>query len=420
MKAHMPADTLKGRFLFEPDRFLQRLYFPVVVLLVLFTSVHYLRVAYLQAMGWSGWSIGEWLTNLEAGWVRRGLGGQVILLLSDATSIPMNWIVLTIQGVAYLAFVALFLNLLHKKVITFWYFVACFAPSFLLFTYYDSMAVGRKEVLLYLMFIIWLRLCMMGQNTSSATLIFSAIYFILTLVHETFFFYSLYFVLAAVLCRDNIHSKSLLPFLIPFVSFLGVVLTALTSGPMNGPGICDSLLARGLPPSVCSGPINFGVPSSGVLLRQYVSSFDLASLAQIGWVFLIVISPAYLVFRSVNLSRSQRQQSVWILVGLVCFSAPLFMLATDWGRWISMHCTMAIVLLITVLPNRTLGAVATSIASPANTPGGTMHSITNLLIATILFLSLNASYSLSHCCDKNFLTWLGPVDRLLAIRIFSN
>jgi hypothetical protein len=157
-----------------------------------------------------------------------------------------------------------------------------------------------------------------------------------------------------------------------------------------------------------------------VLLRQYVSSFDLTSLAQIGWVFLLVISPAYLVFRSVNLSRSQRQQSVWILVGLVCFSAPLFMLATDWGRWISMHCTMAIVLLIAMLPNRTLGAVATSTVSPANTPGGSMHSITNLLIAAVLFLSLNASYSLSHCCDKNFLTWLGPVDRLLATRIFSN
>ncbi len=416
----MPAETLKGRFLFEPDRFLQRLYFPAVVLLVLFTSVHYLRVAYLQAMAWSGWSIGEWLTNLEAGWVRRGPGGQVILLLSDATSIPMNWIVLAIQGAAYLAFVALFLNLLHKKVITFWYFVACFAPSFLLFTYYDSMAVGRKEVLLYLMFIIWLRLCMVVRNTSSATLIFSAIYFVLTLVHETFFFYSLYFVLAAVLCRDNIRSKSLLPLLIPFVSFLGVVLTALTSGPMNGPGICDSLLSRGLPPTVCSGPINFGVPSSGALLRQYISNFDLTSLAEIGWVFLLVISPAYLVFRSVNLSPAQRQQSVWVLVGLVCFSAPLFMLATDWGRWISMHCTLAIVLLIAMLPNCALRAVAASTVSPANTSRGTIHSITNLSIAAVLFLSLNASYSISHCCDKKFLTWLGPVERLLATRIFSN
>ena len=420
MKAHTPIDKQKRRFLFEPDRFLQRLYFPAIALLVLFTSVHYLRVAYLQAMDWSGWSIGEWLTNLEAGWVRRGLGGQIILLLSDATSIPMNWIVLAIQGTTYLGFVGLFLSLLYKKSITFWYFIACFAPTFLLFTYYDSMAVGRKEVLLYVMFIIWLRLCMTGRDTPSATIIFSTIYFILTLVHETFFFYSLYFVLAAVLCRGNIHSKSPLALLSPFVSFLGVVLTALTSGPMNGPGICDSLLARGLPPSVCSGPINFGVPGSGVLLRQYVSSFDLTSLAQIGWAFLLVISPAYLVFRNATLSRAQRQQSVWILVGLVCFSAPLFMLATDWGRWISMHCTMVIVLLITMLPNRTLKVGAASTVSTANTPGGAMQSITNLLIAAVLFLSLNASYSLSHCCDKNFLIWLGPVDRLLATQIFSN
>jgi hypothetical protein len=419
MKAHTPADTQKGRFLFDPDRFLQRLYFPAVVLLVLFTSVHYLRIAYLQAMDWSGWSIGEWLTNLEAGWVRRGLGGQVILLLSDVTSIPMNWIVLAIQGTAYLAFVALFLNLLHKKVITFWYFVACFAPSFLLFTYYDSMAVGRKEVLLYLMFIIWLRLCMMGRDTAYATIIFSTTYFFLTLVHETFFFYSLYFVLAAVLCRKNSRGKPLLSLLIPLVSFLGIVLTTLTGGPMDGPGICESLLSRGIPPSVCSGPINFGVPSSGALLHQYVSSFDLTSLVQIGWVFLLVISPAYLVLRSVNLSRVQRQQSVWILVGLICFSAPLFMLATDWGRWISMHCTLALMLLVAMLPNATMGAVATSTASPPIRPVSAIHSITNLLITAVLFLSLNASYSLSHCCDKNFLTPFGAIDRFLATRIFS-
>ncbi len=416
MKAHTPTDTLRRRFLFEPDRFLQRLYFPAVVLLVLFTSVHYLRVAYLQAMDWSGWSIGEWLTNLEAGWVRRGLGGQVILLLSDATSIPMNWIVLAIQGATYLAFVALFLNLLHKKVITFWYFVACFAPSFLLFTYYDSMAVGRKEVLLYLMFIIWLRLCLMGRNTSSTTLIFSTIYFVLTLIHETFFFYSLYFVLAAVLCRKNSRGKSLLSLLIPLVSFLGIVLTALTGGPMDGPGICESLLSRGIPPSVCSGPINFGVPSSGALLHQYVSSFDLTSLAQIGWVFLLVISPIYLILQSVNLSRSQRYQFIGLLIGFIVFSMPIFMLATDWGRWISMHCTLAILLSLAMLPERRSQQLA---INPTRPQCDTPRIFVNFLLCLVLFLFFSMGYSISHCCGSGFINPLGPVIRLLGARIFS-
>ena len=419
MNAGAPAGESNKPFLFEPDRFLQRLYFPAIALLVLFTSVHYMRVAYLQAMNWSGWSIGEWLTNLEAGWVRRGLGGQIILLLSDATSIPMNWIVLAIQGISYLVFVGLFLNLLYKKTITFWYFVACFAPTFLLFTYYDSMAVGRKEVLLYVMFIIWLRLCMTGRNTPTLTIIFSATCFVLTLVHETFFFYSFYFVLAAVLCRNKTSRNTWLSLLIPLVSFAGVVITALTSGPMNGPGICASLLARGLPPSVCSGPINFGVPSSGVLLRQYVSNFDWVALAQIGWVFLLVIAPVYLILRSLKLSRSQRHQGIWLLAGLICFSAPLFMLATDWGRWISMHCTLTIALLVVRLPNRTKGVTASSPLAPAHLQRGIMHSLINPLMALAIFLSFNGAYSLSHCCDKNFLNPLGPIDRLSASRAFS-
>jgi hypothetical protein len=416
MNVGAPAGKSKQPFLFEPDRLLQRLYFPAIALLVLFTSVHYMRVAYLQAMDWSGWSIGEWLTNLEAGWVRRGLGGQIILLLSDATSIPMNWIVLAIQGISYLVFVGLFLNLLYKKIITFWYFVACFAPTFLLFTYYDSMAVGRKEILLYLMFMIWLRLCMAGRNTPTPTIIFSATYFALTLIHETFFFYSLYFVLAAALCCDRNFSKARVSLLIPFVSFTGVVITALTSGPMNGPGICASLLARGLPPSVCSGPINFGVPSSGVLLRQYLSNFDWVALAQIGWVFILVISPVYLILRSVSLSPSKQQQGVWLLVGLICFSAPLFILTTDWGRWISMHCTLAILLSLTSLPARG----SQKFVLPSQQPQGRRpHIFTNFLLCSALFLFFSMGYSLSHCCESRFLNPLGPVIKLLGIRIFS-
>lgn len=416
MKTGTPTEESKQPFLFEPDRFLQRLYFPAIVLLVLFTSVHYLRVAYLQAMNWSGWSIGEWLTNLEAGWVRRGLGGQIILLLSDVTSIPMNWIVLAIQGISYLAFVGLFLNLLYKKTITFWYFVACFAPTFLLFTYYDSMAVGRKEVLLYLMFMIWLRLCMAGRNTPIPTIIFSAIYFILTFVHETFFFYSPYFVFVTVLCRNKMCNKLSLSLLIPLVSFMSVLITAFTADPMNGPGICSSLQARGLPPSVCSGIINFGVPSSSYLFHQYVSNFDFKSLASISWVYLLVLSPSYLVLRSVNLSRYQQLQGVWIFTGFIFFSTPLFILATDWGRWVSIHSTLAIVLLLTMLRDRTKAIAPPHTLSSSDT----LHFSINLLVSTSLFLFFNASYSLSHCCNSGFVKELGPFAKLLTTRIFSN
>jgi hypothetical protein len=397
-------------------RSLQSIYFPGIFLMALFSSVHYCRVAYIQAMAWSGWSVGEWLTNFEAGWVRRGLGGQMILWASDTTHIQMNWIVLIIQVASYLCFVTLFLKLLRQKNISFWYFVACFSPGFLLFTYYDSMAVGRKEVLLYLMFVVWLHICLRHQNNLRNTILFSVAYCVLTLIHETFFFYSPYFVAIVMLCEGQKLIKIRTALLIPISSLIGVTAIIMLASPMDGPRICDSLTSRGIPSVVCSGPINFGVPSSDVLLKNYFSNFDLMAFVSIVLVFGIVLLPAHLVLRDIHSLQKIEENWLGVLIIIILFSAPLFILATDWGRWISMHCTLSILLFLAALPDRSKIQAKQLMRVRFL---ASKHLLSVLLSGVLLFLFVG-SYSLKHCCEKNFITVFGPIKKILSNQLFSN
>ena len=160
------------------DRLLARLYFPAVACLCLFSIIHYFRVAHGLAAIWSGWSIGDWVINYAEGPTRRGLSGEVIFFIARVFDLKINWLIFTTQGVALILTVALFLQILRSKNLTFWYVVACFSPGFfLLFTYYDSMAIGRKEILLFLTFMLWVYLCNKSRLTTLSTIIYCGSYF---------------------------------------------------------------------------------------------------------------------------------------------------------------------------------------------------------------------------------------------------
>jgi hypothetical protein len=278
------------------------------------------------------------------------------------------------------------------------------------------MAVGRKEVLLYLMFIVWVHICLRQQNNLRNTILFSVVYCVLTLIHETFFFYSPYFVAIVLLCEGQKPIKIRTASLIPISSLIGVAAITMLASPMDGHRICESLTSRGVPSVVCSGPINFGVPSSSVLLKHYFSNFDLMAFVSIVLVFGIVLLPTHLVLRDIHSPQKIEENWLAVLIIIILFSAPLFILATDWGRWISMHCTLSILLFLAALPDRAKIQAKQLMRVRFL---ASKHLLSLLLSGVLLFLFVG-SYSLKHCCEKNFITVLGPIKKILSNSLFSN
>jgi hypothetical protein len=394
------------------DRLLAKLYLPLLILLCLFSLVHYLRVSSLLADTWSGWAIGDWMINYDTGPTRRGLAGAIIFYIGRVFDVKLNWLVLGIQLLALISLIGLYLDTVRTKTLTFWYVVACFSPSFfLLFTYYDGMAVGRKEVLLFLTFMFWLRVCIKNQQSTTTTLIFSAVYFCLTLVHEAFFFYSPYFFAAAWLIDGKPFKK--LTFAIPLSSFIAAALTFVYFKTVDPLDSCSQLLALGALPEVCAGVLSAGPQDALLLTKRYFNQFDSIAFLNLCMIFIIILLPVYLVIRSATVKTVRLSQWMLCNVCLICFSLPLFLFAIDWGRWISMHVTLSIMMLLLVLQDK-----SAPIQKLQTRVGNTTKAI-SLLFATGCFLFFTFSYSLGHCCARDFFKPFGPINKIEHTAIFE-
>lgn len=394
------------------DGVLAKLYLPLLILLCLFSIVQYVRVSSLLAETWSGWAIGDWLINYDAGPTRRGLSGTIILFISRVLTVKLNWLVLSIQLLALVGLIGLFLETVRTKALTFWYVVACFSPGFfLLFTYYDGMAVGRKEVLLFLTFMLWLRLCIKNKNSTTNTLLFSAVYFFLTLVHEAFFFYSPYFCVAAWLINSKAYKK--LTFAIPACSFIATALTFVYFKTVDPVASCQQLLALAALPEVCIGILSSGPQDALFLTREYFNQFDSVAFLNLCLIFVIILLPVYLVIRSPTVKPAKPSQWLVCMVGLICFSLPLFLFAIDWGRWISMHVTLSILMLLLVLRDKSEHdqTMQTGLSSTAK--------VISLLFASGCFLFFTLSYGLGHCCARDFFRPIGPLNKIEHTAIFQ-
>lgn len=394
------------------DRVLAKLYLSLLILLCLFSIVQYVRVSSLLAETWSGWAIGDWLINYDTGPTRRGLSGTIIFFIGQVLAVKLNWLVLSIQLLALVGLIGLFLNTVRTKALTFWYVVACCSPGFfLLFTYYDGMAVGRKEVLLFLTFMLWLRLCEKNKNSTTNTLLFSAVYFCLTLMHEAFFFFSPYFCVAAWLIHGKAYKK--LTFAIPACSFIAAALTFIYFKTVDPVTSCKQLLALAALPEVCVGVLSSGPQDALLLTKRYFNQFDGVALLNLCLIFVIILLPVYLVLQSTTVKPVKPSQWLFCMFGLVCFSVPLFLFAIDWGRWISMHVTLSILMLLLVLRDKSEQEQTIQMAV-----SNSARAI-SLLFATGCFLFFTLSYSLGHCCARDFFRPLGPINKIEQTTIFQ-
>ncbi len=104
---------------------------------------------FLNARRGSGWAIGEWLTNYSAGFIRRGLVGEVVLLLGRASGIQLVWIVFGIQVAVYLIFLWCVYRLTEELQWGWMVAALLLSPATLGFIVLDPPNGFKKEILLF-------------------------------------------------------------------------------------------------------------------------------------------------------------------------------------------------------------------------------------------------------------------------------
>ena len=163
------------------------------------------------------WTLGEWLINYQGGFVRRGLLGEVIFLISDYFRITPIYIIWIICLSSYLFLIKLSFGMVKNLVSTSF----LLSPAIFLSPIIGNFLV-RKDILLLLLFVCNLRI--IKANKSNIFFI-NLINIFATLIHEGFFIYALPIQFFLKLNKNTFSSnknlfKNILLFLPSIIVFL--------------------------------------------------------------------------------------------------------------------------------------------------------------------------------------------------------
>ena len=326
--------------------------------LAIFTMIHVALFSqiYLAHLLWQTsepdeWILGEWLINYQGGFIRRGLLGEILFQLSHLLSINVVHLTIIAQIIVFAVFLYSTYFLIKESPLSPATVALIFSPAFLLFTVWSWPYVSvRKEVFLYITLVYT---CLYRQRSTpkgfSLPILIGISAIVLVLIHEMLVAYLSYLIIPVILYErrfGQLARRTLLA-LLPSMIVAILLVTRPTINETTWKVLCSSI--QPVPPRDCLshgeylGAITFltkdtffGIQFTRLFTTpETVVVYVLTSL-------LSVIPILYVVYSYKLWERLAR--TVLFLIGL-CFSAtivltiPLFIVAADYGRFISIHIT---------------------------------------------------------------------------------
>ena len=164
----------------------------------------------------------EWLINYQGGFGRRGLLGELFFQLSHKLDFSLRKTVLYflfIIFIIYYYFIYQFFKNIKIKPI----FIFCvFSPVFLIYPVAEIEALGRKDILIPLFFLIY---CYFSSILSiiGLSLLLIFLFSILLLTHEISIFYLPYFYFVSFLKIKNLKVSSFVAYFFISIFFIFII-----------------------------------------------------------------------------------------------------------------------------------------------------------------------------------------------------
>jgi hypothetical protein len=324
-----------------------------------FVAVFSIAMSVRMTLSMSPYIIGEWLINYSGGFVRRGLIGSVVLMVSHATGAALAWLVFPIQVIVFLIFVVCVYWMTRKIRWTYWMAAVLLSPATLAFTIMDSYAGFRKEFLLFaaLAFVICIVVSGKLQDWQLSAIL-SVIAVGLVLSHEALVV-GFPYLFAAVAIQKGSATRALRVFYLPAL-LGGMALVEVLRHPGNlaiTQAICTSVggtLGSFTAPTdnICSGSIEWlqlTLPQARELILPAIREYRLVRLFSLLAIptFTPMIVQLVLFYRRDRLRREVRTVA-WCAGLALVGTAVLFYSALDWGRWVHIQaiCLMLMVLMV--------------------------------------------------------------------------
>ncbi len=356
------------------------------------------------------WILGDWLINYQGGFVRRGLTGQIIFLLSQWLHVSPLMVAVAVALVAYVAVYWSIWKLLENSSWELWVLAAFISPALLGFTV--AARGGFHKDVLYLASLALLLVMLMSKDVKDRVV---TVYLTLAcsfciLSHEPLFVYLPYVLAALVIGIEGLRRAAriaLIPMIFAVVSFGAVAMHHGSHETVAA--ICNSLGKENAP--VCVGSVENLSHSSEYARQETVDAITefhyYLIYPPLALVALIPIAMGFVdLWRTPGLRRDLKLLAGTAAISFV-MSLTLFYYATDWGRWIYMH-LFSLFLILLFLDHRRQTAIST--AEPVR---GIAGGRAQVALVTVLLFVYATCWNMPNFSDKPVSGYLGLACRVV-------
>ena len=202
-------------------KFLFSLYLSFLLILIVFflTSVHNSS---------ANNSMAEWVINYQGGFTRRGFLGECIFQISQFFDFQLRKTFLVMQILIYIAYFYSIYFFFKKIKFNYFFSLAIFSPLFFIFSLAELEALGRKDILMFLVFITNFLIFFKFKNINYNYIYFIVTFPIVFLTHELYIIYIGYFLAFFIFLEKNINYQLIAKFLFLFL-FIIFFLDLITS-----------------------------------------------------------------------------------------------------------------------------------------------------------------------------------------------
>jgi len=286
----------------------------------------------------------DWLINYEGGFVRRGLLGQIIFEISNFFNIEISQIILYFQIISYFLYFLLFFFIFLKIKTNFFWFVIIFSPVLFLYPIAELEALGRKDILVISLFLIF---SLINYNSlNSLILAFICFFSLSTLIHEITVFYIFHYLFIIYIKNRFIIKQKFNYFYFLYILICILSLLYLALYKHNFVVIEDILKSYNYDDFTNeSGSFSHIKPSLESVFLKTINNISLVPIIRIIFLIFLSLFPI-LFFNKIKEKYVDKYFNLKnIIFASILLAIPLYLLIFDWGRVIYINYNFLIIIL---------------------------------------------------------------------------
>ena len=310
--------------------------------IILIFKIYYVYFASLEFP--NSYSSSEILINYSSGFVRRGLIGELFIFFYKSFNLKPNLFFFIFNLIIYfLLYFLIFILIKKSKRIDPIYLILVLSPVFISYSLYEKEALIRKEIYLFISFLIFIIFLKKNSN-----LVYSYIaIFILTtfviLVHESNIIFSLFFwIIFFFKFIKRISLKTLILLAFPITLFHIILILLFIINPISSDQIFNmcNYTKSFFSDFKCGGGFFWLSQDLSFSVNEVIHSTKIINTLRYLITNIIIYLPIIYFF-----ILSNNKKNFYILL-LALISFPLYFVGLDWGRWININYTMLVFLLL--------------------------------------------------------------------------